>query len=226
MTAITHPAPTPTPTRTRSVTVADGAPTIALKRRTIDSVLIGLGAVVALVLMASGALLTWGANFSNDYVHDELAAQNITFPDAATLTEEGRTDLLGHAGATVDTGIEGEAYASFIGGHLAAIADGATYAELGTPERAAAAAVTEAKASGATDAEIAALQGDADKVTGQRNSLFKGETLRGLLLSAFAWSTVGRIAGIASVLAFAAAGIMVLLVLFGLRHHHKIVAAQ
>ena len=217
MTATTHARPIRT--------VADQAPTVALKRRTIDSVLIGLGAVVALVLVASGGLLTWGANFSKDYVHDELASQNIAFPDAATLTEEGRTDLLSHAGATVDTGTEGEAYASYIGGHLDAIAGGDTYADLGTPERAASAAVTEAKANGATEAEIATLQGQADKVAGQRNSLFKGETLRGLLLSAFAWSTVGRIAGIAAILAFAAAAVMTVMVAFGLRHHHKIVAA-
>jgi hypothetical protein len=218
MTATTHPIAVHA--------AAERAPTVALPRRTIDTVLIGLGAVVAVVLLASGGLLTWGANFSTNYVHDELSSQRIAFPDAATLTAEGRTDLLGHAGAKVDTGSEGEAYASYIAGHLEAIAGGDTYADLGTPERAATAAVTAAQANGAPAAEVAALQGKADKLTGQRNSLFKGETLRGLLLSAFAWSTVGRIAGIAAILAFAAAAVMALLVAFGVRHHHKLVAAQ
>jgi len=202
------------------------APVIALKRRTIDSVLIGLGAVVAFVLVAAGGLLTWGANFSNDYVHDELASQNIAFPPAAALEEEGRTDLLKFAGATVDTGPEAEGYASFINGHLETTADGMTYADLGAVERAANAAVDEATANGASVTAVAALQADADVITGQRNSLFKGETLRGLLLSAFAWSTVGRIAGIAATLAFIAAGVMVLLVAFGIRHHHKVVVNQ
>lgn len=50
-----------------------------------------------------------------------------------------------------------------------------------------------------------------------------GETLRGLLLTAFAWDTVGRIAGYAAIAAFAAAGVMLVLVLFGMRHHHKVV---
>ena len=196
---------------------------MALKRRTIDSVLIGLGAVVTVVLLVAGGLLTWGANFSNDYVNDELSSQNIAFPPAAALEEEGRTDLLPFAGHTVNTGPEAEAYASFIDGHLQGIADGATFADLGAVEREAEAAVEAATADGASAAEIAALQGEADAVTGQRDSLFRGETLRGLLLSAFAWSTVGRIAGIAAIVAFAAAGVMLVLVGFGLRHHHKVV---
>ncbi|MGH9276230.1 MAG: hypothetical protein ACRDZU_16420, partial [Acidimicrobiales bacterium] len=205
---------------------ATTTPVVALKRRTIDSVLIGLGVVAAVVMVAAGGLLTWGANFSNDYVHDELASQNIAFPPAAALEEEGRTDLLKFAGATVDTGTEAEGYASFINGHLEGIADGQTYADLGGPERAAKAAVEEATASGASEAKIAELQGEADAISGQRNTLFKGETLRGLLLSAFAWSTIGRIAGIAATVAFVGAAAMVLLVLFGLRHHHKVVVGE
>jgi hypothetical protein len=217
MTAITHP---------QTFSAAKAEPTVALRRRTIDTVLTAAGAIFAVVLLAAGALLTWGAGFSEDYVRDELSSQNISFPPAAALEEEGRTDLLKYAGASVDTGPEAEAYASFIDGHLANIADGATYADLGTPERAANAAVEEATASGAPASEIAKLEGEAAAISGQRNTLFKGETLRGLLLSAFAWSTVGRIAGIAALVSFVAAGAMVVLVLFGLRHHHKVVAAE
>ena len=173
-------------------------PTVALKRRTIDSVLIGLGAVVTAALVVAGALLLWGSSFAADYVDDELSSQNIQFPPAAALEEEGRTDLLKYAGESVNTGPEAEAYASFIDGHLAAIAGGATFADLGTPEREAKAAVEAAKAEGADAATVAELQGEADAISGQRNTLFKGETLRGLLLSAFAWSTVGQIAGYAA----------------------------
>jgi hypothetical protein len=201
-------------------------PTVAVRRRTIDTVLTAGGALVAVVLFAAGALLTWGASFSEDYVKDELTAQKIAFPPAAALEEEGRTDLLKYAEANVDTGPEAEAYATYIDGHLANIADGMTYAELGTVERAATAAVEEATVSGASADEVAALQGEADAISGQRNTLFKGETLRGLLLSAFAWSTVGSIAGIAAWFAFAAAGLMVVLVVLGIRHHHKVVASE
>jgi hypothetical protein len=201
-------------------------PPLVLKRRTIDSVLIAFGAVLTAALLVAGALLTWGANFADDYVGDELSSQNITFPPAAALEEEGRDDLVKYGDEFVDTGKEAEAYASFINGHLAGIADGATYADLGTPEREAKAAVEAAKADGASEAEIAALQADADAISGQRNTLFKGETLRGLLLTAYAWATVGSIAGYAALGAFIAGGLMFVLVLLGLRHHHKVVVQE
>lgn len=191
-------------------------PVVALPRRTIDKLLVSSGIVAAIVFVAAGGLLTWGANFSNDYVHEELSSQNIFFPDEAGLRAEGREDLLGHAGEKVTTGEEAEAYASYIDGHLDAIADGKTYSEI--DDRGAAAAVEEARGSGASEEEIAELQATADMLRGQRDTLFKGETLRGLLLSSYAWSTIGRIAGIAATVAFVAAGAMVLLDIAGLVH--------
>ncbi len=209
-----------------SVPLAQTEPTVALRRRTIDTLLTAGGAVFAIVLFIAGGLLMWGSNFAEDYVYDELSSQNIVFPDAAALEEDGRTDLVQYAGETVDTGTEAEAYASFIDGHLEGIADGQTYADLGGPERAANTAVEEAVASGAPASEVEALEADAAAITGQRNTLFKGETLRGLLLSAFAWSTVGRIAGIAGIVALVAGAVMVVLVVLGVRHHHKVVASE
>lgn len=202
--------------------VSPKEPIVALKRRTIDSVLIGVGVVFALSLFTAGALLSWGADFSDDYVGDELASQNIVFPPAAELEAQGRGDLVKYAGETVDTGGEAEAYASFIDGHLEGIGGGLTFAELGGPEREAKAAVETAVAEGASEAEIAELEGEAAAITGQRDTVFKGETLRGLLLTAYAWSTVGNIAGYAALAAFAAGALMVVLVLLGLRHHHKV----
>jgi hypothetical protein len=195
---------------------------VVFKRRAIDSVLIASGAVFTVALLVAGALLAWGSNFAADYVDDELSSQNISFPPAADLEEEGRTDLVKYAGEDVNTGEEAEAYASFINGHLQGIADGATYADLGTPEREATAAVEAATAEGADEATVADLQEKADAITAQRNTLFKGETLRGLLLTAFAWATVGQIAGYAAIAAFVAGGVMLVLVLLGLRHHHKL----
>ena len=69
-------------------------PVVAVKRRTVDTVLSGAGALVVVVLAVAGGLLTWGYNFSSDYVHKELASQNIAIPDAATLQQQGRNDLL------------------------------------------------------------------------------------------------------------------------------------
>jgi hypothetical protein len=198
-----------------------GLPTVALPRRTIDSVLIGLGVVAVLVLAVAGGLLTWGSRFSSDYVGDELSSQNITFPTAEALTEEGREDLLPFAGESLTTGKGAQAYASYINGHLEEIAAGATFADLGTPEREAKANVKAAVDAGAPQAQIDELQIAADKVSNQRNSLFKGETLRGLLLSAYAWSTVGSIAGISAVVAFLAAASMAVLVVLGVLHLRK-----
>ena len=166
---------------------------VEVHRRTIDKVLIGFGLVAAIVFAAAGGLLSWGANFADDYVHDELSSQKVFFPDEAALREEGRTDLVKYADQQVTTGPEAEAYASFIDGHLQGIAEGQTYAQI--DDRGAAQAVEDARAAGAPDDEVAELQATADQLKGQRDSLFRGETLRGLLLSAFAWSTIGRIAG-------------------------------
>ena len=201
------------------------APIVAVKRRTIDAVLIAVGVVATLVFAVAGGLLTWGNNFSEDYVSRELSSQKISFPDAASLTEEGRTDLLKFAGHKVDTGEEAEGYASFINGHLAKTGGGLTYSELGTPQREARAAVTAAKEANKPQAEIDALQTKVDEITAQRNSMFTGETLRGLLLSAFAWSKVGVIAGIAAIGAFIAAAVTAVLVVLGAFHHHKAVKA-
>jgi hypothetical protein len=196
-------------------------PPVVLTRRRIDGVLIAFGALAAVVFLVAAILLTWGSQFASDYVGDELSSQNISFPAAEDLEADGRGDLAKYGGEAVDTGKEAEAYASFIDGHLQAIADGATYADLGGPERAARAAVTEATEAGEDQAAIDALQAEADSITRQRDSLFRGETLRGLLLSAYAWSTVGRIAGYAAIGAYAAAVAMAVLVVLGLLHHRR-----
>lgn len=197
------------------------AEVVRLPRRTIDKLLIGIGIVATIVFAVAGALLAWGANFSNDYVYDELSSQNVVFPDEASLREEGRDDLVKYADEQVTTGPEAEAYASYINGHLQGIADGQTYSEI--DDRGAQEAVVAAEEAGASEAEIAELQATADELKGQRDSLFRGETLRGLLLSAFAWSTMGRIAGIAAWVAFVAAAVMAALVVAGIVHlaRHK-----
>ena len=202
-------------------TTSQPSDVIPIRRRTVDTVLIAAGALVALVLIVAGALLTWGSNFADDYVSDELTSQNIFFPDAASLEDEGRDDLVEFADQQVTTGAEAEAYASYIGGHLEETAGGATYADLGGPQREARAALEEAQASGADEETIAELEATAAELTSQRDSLFRGETLRGLLLSTFAWSTIGRIAGIAAVAAFVAAGAMIVLVILGIVHRRR-----
>lgn len=204
---------------------AVSTPVVAFPRRTIDSILIGFGVIATVVFAVAGSLLTWGHNFSSDYVRRELGSQNVSFPAAADLTSGGRSDLLQYAGAKVDTGAEAQAYASFIAGHLDKIGGGQTYADMGATETAANAAVTAAVKAKAPQSEIDALQAKATGISATRNTLFKGETLRGLLLSAYAWSTVGTIAGWAAFGAFVAAGMMLVLVVLGMIHHRRTVKA-
>ena len=220
------PATVPASGRSPSEGEQEGGPVVVgpIRRRAIDTVLVAVGALVTIVLIVAGCLLLWGNRFANDYVEDELSSQNIFFPDEAGLTEEGRTDLVKYAGEQVTTGQHAEAYASYIGGHLEEIADGATYADLGQPEREARAAVQAAVDEGAPQATIDELQATSDEISNQRQSLFRGETLRGLLLSTFAWSTIGRIAGIAAVVAFIAAAAMAVLVVLGMIHRQRMAA--
>jgi hypothetical protein len=192
------------------------AATVKVRRRTIDKILIGIGIPVAVVFAAAGALLMWGSNFAEDYVYDELSSQNVVFPDADTLREDGRDDLVKYAEEKVTTGTEAEAYASLIGTHMEGIADGQAYSEI--DDRGAAQAVTDAQNAGASQEEIAELQATANQLKAQRDSLFRGETLRGLLLTSFAWATVGTVAGIAAWVAFAGAAVMVALVVAGIFH--------
>jgi hypothetical protein len=194
---------------------------VTLHRRTIDHVLIGVGALMTAVLVLAGSLLLWGHNFAGDYVDRELRSQNIFFPDAEALAAEGRDDLLGFAGEQVVNGDQAEAYAGYIGGHLEETAEGQTYADLGAPQRAARTALADAQEAGAGEEQIAALQEEVTTITTQRETLFKGETLRGLLLSTYAWSTIGQIAGIAAIVCFVAAGVMLVLVILGLVHRRN-----
>ena len=104
------------------------------------------GAVVAIVLLVAGGLLMWGYIFSNGYVHDQLAAQKIVFPQArspALASAEIVPFLNRYAGQKLVTGPQAEAYANhFIAVHLKEVAHGKTYAQvsaaaLGEPTNAA-----------------------------------------------------------------------------------------
>ena len=193
---------------------------IPVTRRRIDHLLIGAGLVAAVVLAIAGGLLTWGSNFSSDYVGDELSAQNISFPPTEALVEEGRDDLAKFGGQQVDTGKEAEGYASYIQGHVSETAGGLTYSEI--PDRAARSALQEAIDNGAPADEIAELEQEATTLSQQRDTVFKGEMLRGTLLNAYAWSTMGQIAGIAATAAFAAAAVMLVLSVAGGVHLRKV----
>ena len=187
---------------------------VVLTRRSIDTVLTAGGALLTLVFLVAGALLLWGSNFASDYVGDELGSQQIFFPPESALIEEGRDDLVKWADEQVTTGDEAEAYASFINGHL----PDESYAEQGPAVTEAREALAAAREAGEDEATVEELQTTFDELNRERETTFKGETLRGLLLSTFAWSTVGNIAGYAAYAAFAAGILMAVLTFLGWRH--------
>jgi hypothetical protein len=120
--------------------------------------------------------LFWANSFSHNMVHDQLAAQLIYFPPAGSpaLNPQEFPDLQQFAGQQVVNGDQAKAYADgFIGRHLEAVAGGQTYAQVSAKALA-----------NPTDQKLAA----------QVQTLFRGETLRGLLLNTYGWWQVGQYA--------------------------------
>jgi len=190
-----------------------------MKRRTLD-ILFSIGGLgLAGLLLIIGIVLTSNANFANNYVTDQLSAQNITFKTADTLTDEEKKSacLVEYAGQKLTTGKQAECYANeFIGLHLKSTADGATYAELGAPQSKLRTQVADAKKN--NDPNLASMQQQLDEVTAQRDTVFKGETLRGLLLTSYGFSEFGTKAAQAATVAYLAAGLLLLLGIAGLVH--------
>ena len=147
---------------------------------------------LTVILGVGGLLLLFGANFGLDMVHSQLNAQDISFPakGSPALTPAEYPGLQQYAGQKVDSGPKAKAYANeFIKVHLAAVAGGKTYSQ-----------VSELSRANPHDAKLA----------GQVATLFKGETLRGLLLYAWGWSVVSTIALYAGIAALAGFLIMLL----------------
>ena len=107
-----------------------------------------------------------------------------------------------YAGQQLTTGAQAETYADhFIAIHLKEIGGGKTYAQL----------------------SAASLADPSNtKLAGQVKTVFKGETLRGLLLNAYAFGTMGTIAGIAALCAFIGGGLLLLLAALGLWHARRV----
>ena len=190
-----------------------------MKRKTLDVLFSGGLLVLAGLLLVAGLVLSSNANFANNYVTDQLSQQNITFKTADTLTdEEKQADcLVTYAGQKLTTGKQAECYANnFIGLHLKSTANGQTYAELGVPQSQLRTQIAQAETANAPN--LAELQKQLADVTSQRETLFKGETLRGLLLTSYGFSEFGTKAGQAATVAYLAAGLMLLLAIAGFLH--------
>src|SRR5579863_3709783 len=136
-----------------------------MRRKTFDMILTAGGAVLVVVLLAAGGLGMWGYNYANSNVRDQLAQQQISFPpagSAALASPKIGPYLNQYAGQQLLTGQQAAAYANhFIAVHLSEVAGGQTYSQV--------------SAASLADPSNAQLKQEAQ-------TLFQGETLRGLLL--------------------------------------------
>jgi len=180
-----------------------------MRRKTFDALAVIGGLVLSVVLLVAGGLLLWGHNFVTDQVHSQLAAQKIYFPPAgsAPIKELPAADaaaMTAYAGQQMTNGAQARTYADhFIAVHLREIGGGKTYSQLS------AASLAHPK-----DAALA----------GQVQTMFRGETLRGLLLNAYAFWEIGQIMLIGAIVAFAAAAVMLIMAVLGIAHLRRVPA--
>ena len=181
-------------------------------RSSLDKLISSAGLVLAAVLVAAAGLLTWTNVFVGDQVHDQLVMQDITMPAGEALGSVPEADakaLEPYAGSRLDTGAEAKAFADhYILAHMNASSDGRTYEEVS------------GEFISLSDEAKASEEGQA--LAGLRQSLFMGNTLRGLLLYGYAFATVGTIAGIAAIVSFVSAAVLLVLVGLGFRHARKV----
>ena len=148
-----------------------------MNRKTWDRIVSASAAVIAVAMIVLGAFAIYGGNFGRENVQTRLEPQHIQFPPLSAMSPEEQTSVGAFAGQQVTTGNQAEAFSRYIAGHLEAVNGGATYSETSAA----------ARAEGLAPDVAAELAGKAD-------TLFKGETLRSMLLNAYGWWTVATIA--------------------------------
>ena len=174
-----------------------------MRRKTFDAIATMAGLVLAVVLAVGGGLLVWGHSVISTDVHNQLAAQKIVFPAAGSpeikaLPAADAAAMTAYAGQTMTTGAQAQAYADhFIAVHLGEIGGGKTYSQLS------AAAMAQPKNT-ALATQVA--------------TIFKGTTLRGMLLNAYGWWQMGQIMLVSAFVAFGAAALFLIWSLFGFWH--------
>lgn len=192
-----------------------------MRRTTLDKIFSVGGLLLALLLIVLGLVLQNQANFANTYVSDQLSAQKITFTPADKLTEDEKKApcLTTYAGQTLTTGEQAECYAnSYIGLHLTEVNDGKTYSQTSAESRALTTKATEAIKANPDDAAAKDLDKQAKALAGKVDTLFKGETLRGLLLTSYGFSVFGQRAAQAALVCFLAGGVLLIASIAGFVH--------
>lgn len=158
--------------------------------------IISLQAMLVVILASASGFLFYEGSFTTNMIKDQLTAQQIYFPTSDQIKPGGALDpkefpqeIRDQAGNQVTDGNQARIYADdFLAKHLQGVAGGATYATIGSKIAAANAVLA---ATPKTDPGYAAAQAAVATLNGQRDTLFKGETLRSMLLNAYGWWTVG-----------------------------------
>jgi hypothetical protein len=189
-----------------------------MRRNTFDKLLGWIGTGLGVALLAVGGLMLWGSAYVHNTVQSQLAAQQISFPPAAAfahakagteITPSMIPSVSQYAGQQLLTGQQAEAYADhFIAVHIADMGGGKTYSQLSTESIA---------------------QPNNTALAATVNTVFKGETLRSMLLNAYGWWKVSQITYIISLAAFGLGALSFLGGLFGFagfRHDRKLAAAK
>jgi hypothetical protein len=181
----TAPAATNGATHVRLPHDRSGASALLAKLTSLTSV----AALAAAGIVAVGVIAVIGGNYAKNVVHDQLVPQKIVFP--AANSPELLPGVKQYAGQQLVNGSQAKAYANdFINVHLSKVAAGQTYAQ-----------VSAAAIAAPTNAKLAE----------EKATLFQGETLRSILLSAWGWSLVGTIATLAGFIMIALGAILFLL---------------
>ena len=181
-----------------------------MRRRTFDTLMSVAGAALAVVLLVAGGLLIWAASFVNSEVKTNLSEQHISFPAAGSPALAADPEITKYvtpyAGQQVVNGQQAEVFADhYIKVHLNEVANGKTYSEVS-----------------GEFLQMKPTDPNYQTVAGQRQTLFMGETLRGLLLNAYAFWKMGQIAMIAAIVSFVGAAAFGLLSFLGFRHSRHV----
>jgi hypothetical protein len=182
-----------------------------MKRKNFDKIVTWVGFGLSACLLIAAGLLNWGASFAADSVTSQLENQNISFPAAAAMPAATRTQLSKWAGMAVTTGPMAKDFSDlYIWEHMkaasiAAVGKPATYSDVSGMYMG-------LVRGGSTDTAQIAKLGDL------RQTLFMGNTLRGMLLEAYAFGTMGVIAGYGALAALIGGIVMLLLSIAGLMH--------
>ena len=187
-----------------------------MKRKSFDQIVTAIGFGLAVFLLIAAGLLNWGANFASSAVSSQLEAQEITFP-AVTGNADETADITkffaDNGDKVLSDAKQAQMYADhYLGFHLSKMP---TYAAASAANRAAGAAV-------AANPNDPALKVEAAAKAGMVETVFKGTMLRGTLLTAYAFGTLGSIAGISALVALVGSLVMLFLSILGLLHIRRV----